>query len=113
MDLVIAKHATKKNTYTYTYNSTKPIELIGNDGSGDRVRVIEIPGGVNWEFENTIWTINGTGLIIAEYLSTGKPLRDLIEPEEQLYSMSGRYGAQYNSSWIRSHSSCKPSETYQ
>lgn len=68
--------------------------------------------GVNWEFEKAIWTLEET-LIVEVSGSTGKPLRDLVAPEEQYYGLGGRYGTNYDSTWLRSHSTCKPSETYQ
>lgn len=71
-----------------------------------------IDSGVNWEFENAIWTLNET-MTVEVPVSTGRPLRDLVAPEEQYYGLGGRYGSAYNSTWLRSHSTCKPSETYQ
>ncbi|KAJ8119130.1 hypothetical protein OPT61_g17 [Boeremia exigua] len=41
------------------------------------------------------------------------PLRDLNEPLQRYYAIGGRQGTLYNSSYVRTHSSCKPSETYQ
>ncbi|KAF1927751.1 uncharacterized protein M421DRAFT_64569 [Didymella exigua CBS 183.55] len=111
-DGVVAKYATENNTYTYTNSGTQPIELVGDDGSGIRAKIVTISSGANWEFENAIWTTNDT-VVIEVPLSTGRPLSDINAPHEQNYSIGGRYGDLYNSSWIRSHSSCKPSETYQ
>lgn len=110
--LVISKYASANKTLTYTWTGTQAIEYIGDDGSGIKQKIYYIDSGVNWEFENAIWTTNETVIIeVPEF--TSKPLRDLVAPQEQYYSIGGRYGDQYNSSWIRSHSSCKPSETYQ
>lgn len=47
------------------------------------------------------------------YFETGIPLRDLGERKQQYYAIGGRQGVLYNSSYVRTHSSCKPSETYQ
>jgi hypothetical protein len=111
--LVIAEHATANNTDIYTWSSwPRPIEKLGNDDSETRSKVFRIDSGANWEFERTTQTLNST-LTIEVPASTGKPLRDLVAPQEQYYSIGGRYGESYASSWIRSHSSCKPSETYQ
>jgi len=46
-------------------------------------------------------------------LTSTAPLRDLKEPLQQYYVIGGRQGTLYNSSYVRNHSSCKPSETYQ
>jgi hypothetical protein len=40
-------------------------------------------------------------------------LRRIIEPVKQYYAIGGRQGTLYNSSYLKTHSSCKPSETYQ
>lgn len=109
---MISEHATKNNTLTYTYTGTQPIEYVGDDGSGIRAKLILIEKGVNWEFEDATWTTDAV-LGIEVPSVTGRPLRDLVAPQEQNYSMNGRYGETYNSTWIRTHSSCKPSETYQ
>ncbi|KAF3047164.1 hypothetical protein E8E12_011519 [Didymella heteroderae] len=112
VDDFISKYATANKTLTFTWSGSQPAEYIGDDGSGIKQKVYFIDTGVNWEFEKTIWTTNET-VTIEVPLSTGKPLRDLVAPQEQYYSIGGRYGDRYNSSWVRSHSSCKPSETYQ
>lgn len=43
----------------------------------------------------------------------GIPLRDLNGLVQQYYAIGGRQGTLYNSTYVRTHSSCKPSETYQ
>lgn len=44
---------------------------------------------------------------------SGVPLRNLNGLTQQYYAIGGRQGTLYNSSWVRTRSSCKPSETYQ
>jgi hypothetical protein len=43
----------------------------------------------------------------------GNPLRDVVGHHVQYYTIGDRQGDIYNSTYILSHSSCKPSETYQ
>ena len=82
-------------------------------GEGPEVLIVGVRNGTNIEWENVTYTIPYPGLSVRRYLSTGRPLRDVVAPNEQFYTISGRYGDLYNSSYIKSHSSCKPSETYQ
>jgi hypothetical protein len=109
---VIGKHAAANKTLTLTWSGTSAIEHAGDDGSEIKQKTYFIDSGVNWEFENAIWTLEET-LIVSVLASTGKPLRDLAAPKEQYYGIGGRYGSSYNSTWLRTHSTCKPSETYQ
>lgn len=85
-----------------------------NSGEGGpEVMIVSVDNGTNIEWENVTYTIPYPGLTLIKYISTGRPLRDVISPDEQYYTISGRYGALYDSTYIKTHSSCKPSETYQ
>ncbi len=67
----------------------------------------------------TTWTLGNQSVdLSAPSLNVTRPirgilLRDLNEPQQQYYAIGGRQGTLYNSSFVRTHSFCKPSETYQ
>ncbi|KAF3048461.1 hypothetical protein E8E11_007289 [Didymella keratinophila] len=112
LDVFIAEYAAAKKTLTNTWSDARPVKWVGDDGSGIRSKNYTIDPGVNWEFEKAIWTLDET-MVVEVPVSTGKPLRDLVALVEQYYGIGGRYGSSYGSTWLRSHSTCKPSGTYQ
>lgn len=66
-----------------------------------------------WTMGNSSIELPAPSLNITWSLTSTAPLRDLKEPLQQYYVIGGRQGTLYNSSYVRNHSSCKPSETYQ
>ena len=69
-----------------------------------------------WTFNNITIDVPALGLNVTLFLPFDgpyAPLRDIFEPQQQYYAIDGRQGTLYNSSYIKAHSSCKPSETYQ
>ena len=111
--VVIGKFSDANNTFNQTYrmgDETQQYNDVAQNGT--ELQVFRVENGTNWEFENTVWTVR-SAVTITTYWPTGKSLRDTTVLDQQYYSISGRYGEQYNSTWIKDHSSCKPSETYQ
>ncbi|KAJ4364931.1 hypothetical protein N0V95_000578 [Ascochyta clinopodiicola] len=113
VDNFIGEYSNASNTRTG--ENTMDDEAQGHDMPGKRpnIKIFQVGTGTEWKFENAITTVQHSNVSITTYLSTGKPIRDTTAPDEQYYSITGRYGDQYNSSYIKTHSSCKPSETYQ
>ncbi len=66
-----------------------------------------------WTFLGTPTPLTSPTLKITTYLSTGLPVRSAIPPKLQYYTLTGRLGPLYNSTYIQTHTSCKPSDTYQ
>ena len=111
---VINDHSTvNNNTSIRPQRMGDEVYQTNGGGEGPEVLIVGVRNGTNIEWENVTYTIPYPGLSVQKYLSIGRPLRDVVAPNEQFYTISGRYGDLYNSSYIKSHSSCKPSETYQ
>ena len=69
-----------------------------------------------WTFNNITINLPAPGpnvTLFRPFSGRYTPLREIIEPQQQYYAIGGRQGTLYNSSYIKAHSSCKPSETYQ
>ncbi|XPS79015.1 hypothetical protein M3J07_011022 [Ascochyta lentis] len=113
VDAFISKYTNANNTQTYENTVVDKTQKYNTPGQKSNVTIFQAGAGTNWEFENVVTTVRNSNVSITTYLSTGKPFGDTIAPLEQYYSITGRYGDQYNSTYIKNHSSCKPSESYQ
>jgi hypothetical protein len=110
---VIDHYSSTNNTSTIPQRMGDGLYQYDRGKEGPEVMIVSVENGTNIEWENVTYTIPYPGLTLTKYVSTGRPLRDVISPDEQYYTTSGRYGNRYDSTYIKAHSSCKPSETYQ
>lgn len=81
---------------------------MNEDGS----RSLFVDAPTTWKMGNDTVDLPAPSLNATTTLS-GIALLDLREPSMQYYVIGGRQGTLYNSTYVKSHSSCKPSETYQ
>lgn len=80
------------------------------NGDGGAELFVDAP--TTWKLKNVSLDLPAPSLNITQPLR-GIPLHDLQGPLMQYYVIGGRQGTLYNSTYVKSHSSCKPSETYQ
>ncbi|KAH6625461.1 hypothetical protein C7974DRAFT_396137 [Boeremia exigua] len=78
------------------------------DGSIDMI----VDSPTTWKMGNQTIELPAPSLNVTSPVR-GTLLQNLVDPVQRYFAIGGRQGTLYNSSYVRTHSSCKPSETYQ